>query len=189
MDKIHRTRDLIKIAVGLPERKGARPVTVCGPLHVQCTDNQGNREIGRLIDDVASWPGVSAEVLAGSSSNSISINLASEFAARQSTSFISGTEFGRVLVASPTIYLALPLICAHYAMIKGWAEPHFSGRFGLVPPGVMVVYVPRSTGELAVCRLLFWISYHFCRRGLEEDWFELAQADATLTASEAANIG
>src|SRR5215469_11590425 len=165
MDKIQSMRDLVKISVGLPERKGPRPLTICGPLHVQSTDNKDDRELQSLIDDVASWPGVFAHSLSGGRSNSISINLAAEFGGDQSNSFIAGTEFGRVLLASPTIYLALPLICAHYAMVKGWAEPHFSGRFGLMPPGVMVVYLPRSAGELAVCRLLFWVSYHFCRRG------------------------
>ncbi|MBV8968865.1 MAG: hypothetical protein JO331_07365 [Verrucomicrobia bacterium] len=188
MDKIQSTRDLIKIAVGLPERKGPRPSTICGPLHVQCADNQDDRHLRMLIDDVVSWPGVSVEPLSGSNSNSMSITLAAEFTSDQSSSLISGTEFGRVLVASPTVYLALPLICAHYAMIKGWAEPHFSGRFGMMPPGVMVVYVPRNTAEVSVCRQLFWISYHFCRRGLGEDWIELSQANTTLTPSEAANI-
>jgi len=31
-------------------------------------------------------------------------------------------------------------IGAHWAMMRGWVEPHFSSSFGLVPPGVIVVY-------------------------------------------------
>ena len=37
-------------------------------------------------------------------------------------------------------------------------EPHYSGNFGLLPPGVMVVYTPRDEVERNVCRLLFSIS-------------------------------
>ena len=78
--------------------------------------------------------------------------------------FITGREFGRVLFGAPTIYLTLPLSCAHWAMIRGWAEPHFSSSFGLVPPGVMVVYTPRDEHEVTVCRSLFWVSYNFSLR-------------------------
>jgi hypothetical protein len=49
-------------------------------------------------------------------------------------------------------------------MISGWAEPHFSSSFGLVPPGVMVVYTPRDQYEVAICRWLFWVSYNFSLR-------------------------
>ena len=38
---------------------------------------------------------------------------------------------------------------------------HFSVSFGLVSPGVMVVYTPRDQHEVAVCRSLFWVSYNF----------------------------
>ena len=31
-------------------------------------------------------------------------------------------------------------IGANWAMMRGWVEPHFSSSFGLVPPGVIVVY-------------------------------------------------
>jgi hypothetical protein len=46
-------------------------------------------------------------------------------------------------------------------VVRGWAEPHFSSSFGLVPPGVMVVYTPRDEHEAAVCQSLFWVSYNF----------------------------
>jgi hypothetical protein len=58
-------------------------------------------------------------------------------------------------------HCVMPLSCAHWAIIRGWAEPHFSSSFGLVPPGVMVVYAPRDEHELAVCRSLSWVSYNF----------------------------
>jgi hypothetical protein len=43
----------------------------------------------------------------------------------------------------------------------GWVEPHFSSSFGLVPPGVIVVYTARDEHEVAICRSLFWVSNNF----------------------------
>ena len=52
-------------------------------------------------------------------------------------------------------------IGAHWAMMRGWVEPHFSSSFGLVPPGVIVVYTARDEHEVAICRSLFWVSNNF----------------------------
>src|SRR5580704_18241251 len=80
---------------------------------------------------------------------------------RRPFSFHRRAEFGRVLFDPLTIYLSLPLSCAHWAIIRGWAEPHCASRSGLIPPGIMVVYTPRDEHEVTVCRSLFWISYNF----------------------------
>jgi hypothetical protein len=95
------------------------------------------------------------------SADLVSLQVGEDVANGDPSVFITGREFGRVLFGAPTIYLALPLSCAHWAIIRGWAEPHFSSSFGLMPPGVMVVYTPRDEDELAVCRSLFWVSYNF----------------------------
>ena len=44
---------------------------------------------------------------------------------------------GRILLEAPTIYLALPLVCAHWAIVRGWAEPHYLTSFGLMPAGAV----------------------------------------------------
>jgi hypothetical protein len=77
------------------------------------------------------------------------------------SNFINGTEFARILFGAPTIYLTLPLSCAHWTIVRGWAEPHFCGTFGLMPPGVMVVYTPRDENEMKVCLSLFLASFNF----------------------------
>jgi hypothetical protein len=59
-------------------------------------------------------------------------------------------------------------------MMRGWVEPHFSSSFGLVPPGVIVVYTARDEHEVAICRSLFWVSYNFSlreRRKNSAEWF------------------
>jgi hypothetical protein len=71
------------------------------------------------------------------------------------SAFITRREFARVLLASPTIYLALPLVSAHWAIVRGRAEPHYLRSFGLMPAGTVVLYTPRDRGELEVCCGLF----------------------------------
>src|SRR5580692_8355165 len=144
----------------LPIRKGKRPITVRGPLHVQCSDNHDEALLFGLVEEVVAWSGVEASPWPVGSSELLSLRIAEDIANNDSANFISGNEFARVLFGAPSIYLTLPLSCAHWAIVRGWAEPHFSGSFGLVPPGVMVVYTPRDEHEVAVCRSLFWVSYN-----------------------------
>jgi hypothetical protein len=114
-----------------------------------------------LVNEVIAWPDIEAGPLPVGSANLISFQVGEDVATGDPSVFIAGRDFGRVLFGAPTIYLTLPLICAHWAVVRGWAEPHYSSGTGLVPPGVMVVYTPRDGDEMAVCRSLFWISYNF----------------------------
>jgi hypothetical protein len=159
MDRFGSVEDLIEISPSLPNRRGKRPITIRGPLHVQCGDHGDDRELRHLVDEVIAWP--HAERGPVGSSDLVSLQVCEEAATDHPAVFITGREFGRVLFGAPTIHLTLPLSCAHWAIIRGWAEPHFSSAFGLVPPGVMVVYTPRDEQEVAVCRSLFWVSYNF----------------------------
>jgi len=144
----------------LPLRKGKRPITVRGPLHVQCSDNNHETILYELVEEVAAWPGIEAAPWPVGSSELVTFRIAEGLASNDSANFISGNEFARFLFGAPSIYLALPLSCAHWAIVRGWAEPHYSGSFGLMPPGVMVVYTPRDEIEREVCRSLLLISYN-----------------------------
>ena len=155
-------KTIIPISAVFPTRRGKRPITISGPLHVQCGDHGDDRELRHLVEEVIAWPHIEAGPLPVGSADLVSLQVGEEVATGDPSVFITGREFGRVLFGAPTIYLALPLSCAHWAIIRGWAEPHFSSSFGLVPPGVMVVYTPRDEHEVAVCRSLFWVSYNFC---------------------------
>ena len=161
MDRIGRPNNLVDNPLKLPIRRGKRPITIRGPLHVQCNDNRDDRLMRRLVDEVITWPDLEAGPLPVGSADLISLKIREEVAAEEPSVFIAGREFARVLFGAPTIYLTLPLSCAHWAIIRGWAEPHFSSSFGLVPPGVMVVYTPRDEHEFVICRSLFRISYNF----------------------------
>jgi hypothetical protein len=144
----------------LPLRKGKRPITVRGPLHVQCSDNSDETLLYEFVEEVATWPGIEAAPWPVDSGELVSLRIAEDLASNDSANFISGNEFARFLFGAPSIYLALPLSCAHWAIVRGWAEPHYSGSFGLMPPGVMVVYTPRDEIEREVCRSLFLIAYN-----------------------------
>lgn len=173
MDRFGSTRNLITISPSLPNRRGKRPITIRGPLHVQCGDHGDDRALRHLVEDVMAWPDIEAGPLPLGSADLISLRVAKDVATEEPSVFISGREFGRVLFGAPTIYLTLPLSCAHWAIVRGWAEPHFSSSFGLVPPGVVVVYTPRDEHEAAVCRSLFWVSYNFSlseRRKNSVEW-------------------
>jgi hypothetical protein len=168
MDRFESAKNLIDIGRSLPNRRGKRPITIGCPIHVQRSDHGDDRVLRDLVDEVVVWPDIETGLLPSSSADLISFQVGEEVATRDPSVFITGREFGRVLFAAPTIYLTLPLVCAHWAIVRGWAEPHLSSGFGSVPPGVMLVYTPRDEYEVAVCRSLFWVSYNFSLREEQE---------------------
>lgn len=149
--------------LALSIRRGKRPTTICGPLHVQCSDNGDERLLRELVGEAVTWPGVEARPFQVGTAGMASLRMNEGLATDDRSVFITGTEFGRALFGAPTIWLTLPLSCAHWAIVRGWAEPHFSSSVGLVPPGVMVIYAPRDEPEKAVCRSLLWTAYAYVR--------------------------
>src|SRR5258708_32040435 len=146
---------------GLPSRKGPRPKTIIGPLQVKCTVIADPKYLNQLLKDVLSWPYMESTPGSPEYPATVPIRLHEKAAANDSSAFMSATEFARVLLASPTIVLVLPLVCAHWAIVKGWAESHYLQSFGLMPAGTVIVYTPKNREELAVCYSLFSESYHF----------------------------
>jgi hypothetical protein len=149
---------------GLPVRKGARPKTIIGPLHVQCNGHGDPKYLNQLVNDVLSWPHVESTPTSSNHLGEVSIRPREIAATSAFSAFMNGTAFGRVLLASPTIILVLPLVCAHWAIVKGWAEPHYLQSFGSVPAGTVIVYTPRNRVELQVCYSLFFESYHLASK-------------------------
>ena len=148
----------------LPIRKGPRPVTLRGPLHIQCNGYGDLRYLNQLVADVQSWPYIEPNRSSDSSSTVVPIRLEEGAAADDFAAFISPREFARALLGVPTIYLALPLASAHWAIVRGWAEPHYLCSFGLMPAGAVVLYTPKDGEELSVCYSLFFAAYDFARK-------------------------
>jgi hypothetical protein len=145
----------------LPVRKGARPKTIIGSLHVQCSGQGDPKYLKQLLNDILSWPYVEPTSRSSSHLDRVSIRLQGIAATDDFSAFISGTEFARVLLEPPTIILVLPLVCAHWAIVKGWAEPHYLQSSGLMPAGTVILYTPKNREELEVCYALFFESYYF----------------------------
>jgi len=131
-----------------PARKGPRPQTIRGPLHIQCNGYGDSRYVNQLVDQVLTWPHIESSPPPVSPPDTIRMRLAEMAATDKPSAFLTAREFGRVLLGAPTIYLALPLVCAHWAIVRGWAEPHYLASFDLMPAGAVVVYTPRDEGEL-----------------------------------------
>jgi hypothetical protein len=81
-------------------------------------------------------------------------------ASPEPSAFIHGHEFAYVLLGSTaTIHVALPLPSAHWAIVRGWAEPHFLNNRGLISPGVVLIYTPRHEDEYEICYRFFNASF------------------------------
>jgi hypothetical protein len=176
MDKHVRTINIFTMSRDLPNRHGKRPLTIGGPIHVQSCDHGDERALRDLLSEVSAWPGVEEVPWSPAGPEMASFQVAEDVATADPSVFIAAREFARVLFNPLTIYLSLPLSCAHWAIIRGWAEPHCASRSGLIPAGVMVVYSPRDEHEVTVCRSLFWISYNFSlseRRKNSAEWSAL----------------
>ena len=147
----------------LPVRKGPRPKTIVGPLHIQCNGHGDSKHLNELVKDVLTWPHVE-RISSFVNRHIVRVRLEEKATGSDAAAFISDREFARFLLAAPTIYLALPLPLARRAIARRWAEPHYLQSFGLMPAGTVVVYTPKNREELAVCYSLFSEAYHFASK-------------------------
>jgi Family of unknown function (DUF5519) len=167
---------------GLPPRKGAKPRTLRTPLHIQCNEHGDLKYLDQLVDEVLTWPYVESTLSIVKHRRTISIRLKESAAAKDPSAFITGREFARVSLRAPTIYLALPFEAAHWAVFRGWAEPHYLRSYGLMPVSASVVYTPRDKEDLEVCYFLFSESYRFA---CKFDWGNRTPASTSQTKDRA----
>jgi hypothetical protein len=169
-----RTESVIAALVGpeeLPERKGPKPRTMRGPLHVQRNGHGHPKYLNRLIDEVLTWPYLEPIPSVAFSPKMISFRLAADAARNDPSAFIAGREFARVLTVMPPIHLALPFDCAHWAVLRGWTEPHYLRSHGMTSVSTAVLYTPRNEEELSVCSFLFSASYRFaCKFSFHDEY-------------------
>jgi len=78
--------------------------------------------------------GFEVSPLAFTGADYVSVRLSAEAATDNPSAFIFKRDFAGVVLAAPTIYLRLPLYCAHWTILHGWTEPHFYSSNGLMPP-------------------------------------------------------
>ena len=97
MDRFGSANNLITISPSLPNRRGKRPVTIRGPLHVQCGDYGDGIALRHLVDEVIAWPDIEAGPLPVGSADLVSLQVGEDVATGSPSVFITGREFGRVL--------------------------------------------------------------------------------------------
>jgi hypothetical protein len=112
-----------------------------------------------LITEVLSWPYVESTPPIGSSPDLISIHLQPGQGTNGSLAGTAAKKFAEVYLEAPTINLTLPLVTAHWAILYGWAEPHYLASHGLMPAGTVLLYTPRDERELEVCYFHFSRAY------------------------------
>jgi hypothetical protein len=152
----------------IPTRKGTRPSTICGPLHIQCSGSGDTKYVRGLITEVLTWPHVESTPPVVSSPDLISIHLKQAQGATPSSAATAVKEFAKVYLEAPAIYLTLPLVTAHWAILHGWAEPHYLASHGLMPAGTVLLYTPRDESELEVCHFHFSRAYEYARESVEK---------------------
>ena len=145
----------------LPARKGTRPKTIRGPFHIQDSGFGDAKYLNQFVDEILTWPQIESVAPFVSCPDTIRIRINQRTITNDPAAFLTTREFARVLVVASTIYMALPLVCAHWAIVRGWAEPHYLASFGLMPAGAVVVYTPTDEQELEVCYFLLAESYRF----------------------------
>jgi hypothetical protein len=151
----------------IPTRKETRPTTICGPLHIQCGGSRDAKYLRRLVTEVLSWPNVECTPPIVRSPDLISIHLKQAERAIASSSTSSVKEFAKVYLEAPTIHLILPLVAAHWSILRGWAEPHYLASQGLMPAGTVLLYTPKDEIELEVCHFHFSQAYEHARHSVE----------------------
>jgi hypothetical protein len=143
------------------ERKGARPKTIVGPIHIQYNGHGDPKYANQLVRDVLTWPHIDRTSSSGKSVGIVCFRLEETATCNEPSAFIGNREFARIHLAVRTLVLALPIAWAHCAIVRGWAEPHYLASFGLMPPGTVLLYSPRNLDDLAICYFLFYESYRF----------------------------
>jgi hypothetical protein len=94
---------------GLPTRKGARPKTIIGLLHIQCNDHGERKYLNQLLNDVLTWPYIEPTSKSLNHLDRVSIRLQESVAANDLSAFIHETELARVHLEAPTIVMVFTL--------------------------------------------------------------------------------
>ena len=63
----------------LPLRRGKRPTTIRGPLHLECSDNGNEGLLCELVGQVVAWPGIEARPLPVGSGDLVSLRVNEAF--------------------------------------------------------------------------------------------------------------
>src|SRR5438132_10324460 len=101
MDRFGSTNNVVTNPPTLSNRRGKRPITIRGPLHLQCSDHGDDKVLHHLVEEVIAWPDIEAGPLPVGSADLVSLRAAKDVATADASVFIREREFGRVLFGAP----------------------------------------------------------------------------------------
>lgn len=138
-------------ASALPTRRGPRPRTTTSNPHSQLDQHPSMELILELARLCCSMPDVDERPSLISVPGARALWLRDGLTAGPPAAFLVAREFAHIHpLPDGSLHAALPADVAAQAIEKGWAEPHVLGRFGLVPPSIVMLYAPRDQEEMRV---------------------------------------
>jgi hypothetical protein len=149
-------------ALQLPRRHGPQPETTSPSRerpfpHSQVSQIAPEHLQARLLDHVASLPGVSVRDSLVSVPGARAFHLDPEVAKGPAEAFQRGTEFAHLHPAHDgSLHATLPRDLYEGVLDKGWGEPHPIS-------GTMMLFGPRDEQELEVLKQLLEASYSFAK--------------------------
>ncbi|MEM7241952.1 MAG: hypothetical protein AAF429_07190 [Pseudomonadota bacterium] len=146
----------------LPQRKGQKPATTSALPHSQLTDHGPDDVIAQLHDWCFSLPDINEEDSGISVPGSRAMVLHDGVACNDQA-FMVGREFAHIHPHpdSGSMHLKLSAEDARAVIDAGWGESHYLVTQGIFPMGLILVFSPRDTDELAVVKTIVARSYDF----------------------------
>jgi|SRR5580704_11563033 hypothetical protein len=83
-------KNIFTMSRDLPHRHGNRPITMGGPLHVQCCDNGDEKALRHLLSEVSAWPDVEKVPWSLAGPETASFQVAEDVAIADPSVFIAG---------------------------------------------------------------------------------------------------
>ncbi len=156
------TGDTMQSTFMLSTRPGEKPNVTSGIPHIQLDQNSSDE----MLDELATWAfsldGVEEMPSLASLPGARALTVAGELPARLEA-MIVGREFAHIHPGA-SLHLRLPAGEAGNVVNGGWGEYHPFALDGTIP-GLVMVYAPRTAGDLDVVKTIIEASVAFAISG------------------------
>ncbi|MEM8700196.1 MAG: hypothetical protein AAGF82_00115 [Pseudomonadota bacterium] len=148
-----------------PMRSGPKPETTRQIPHSQLTQHGPDKVIAKLHDWCFALPDVKNEHSGISVPGARALVLHEECDCNPDA-FMVGREFAHIhpYPDNGSMHVKLSAEDARDVIAAGWGEDHFLVTLGHYPPGLIMVFSPRSDEELEVVKRIVALSHAFATR-------------------------
>ncbi|NOH79862.1 hypothetical protein F0231_08890 [Vibrio sp. RE86] len=146
----------------LPQRSGEKPMTTQHIPHSQLNQHGPDDVVEKLHDFCFSLSNVLNEASGISVPGARALVMHSNSECNHEA-FMIGREFAHIHPHpdSGSMHLKLNIEDANEVIEKGWGENHFLVTKGILAPGLIMVFSPRSEEELETIKSIIQSSYEF----------------------------